>query len=399
MLSILHRYVLRELLRSFALSLAALSAIMLLGGIYKPLKHGVGLADLIGLLPYMLPYLFAWVIPAALLAACVMTFGRLSAENELTATSASGIPLRYMCYPAFLMALVLTAGAIPLNDWLIPNCRLRKEGALRRVFLQQPFRVSMIDGLVTTKIGGYKIYVESVDGDTLHNVVVIEPREAPENPGEGGAAKGPAKPRKGEAPADAESAEINVYRARRADYSIDDEAGEIRIVLHEAKFTIVAPGRAVRWLELIAGQQMLSIPVGDTEVNLERRDNRTTTELLRRAEKARGEAETAPTEKRREDARRDLTRTLTEVHLREALSFSILALSLIGVPLGIWMRRESRLASFAVAVVVFPLHYYMIAGGERLAREQMVAPRIALWAPDALTAAIGMAMLLRTFRR
>ena len=42
MLSILHRYVLWELVRGFVISFAALTGMMLLGSLYKPLRLGVG---------------------------------------------------------------------------------------------------------------------------------------------------------------------------------------------------------------------------------------------------------------------------------------------------------------------------------------------------------------------
>jgi len=401
MLSILHRYVLRELLRSFVLSLGALTAFMLLGSIYKPLTHGVGFSHLARFMPYMLPYLFTWVAPASLLAACVMTYGRLSAENELTATSASGIPARYMCYPAFLVALVLTAAVIPLNDWLIPVCNVRREAVLRRIFLEQPFRVSMLAGQITTKIGGYKIYVESVDGDTLNNVVVIEPRgdvgESPGRPPAGGTRRRSTKKSR-EAPA--ESSEVNVYRARQAHYSIDDDARTIRIVLKDAQYTIVTPGRrSTGWVGMTADQQVLAIPATETEVDFGRRSNLTTPALRARAAEQRSALAEAASAGESARLRRTLTHTLTEVHLRAVLSFSILALSLVGVPLGIWMRRESRLASFAVAVIVFLLLYATIIGGEGLALQERLPPRVALWTPNAVTGAIGIGLFLRVDRR
>jgi len=81
MLSLLHRYAFRELLKSFILAFFTLASIMLLGALFKPLKMGLSLSDVAGLLPYLLPYSLAWVIPASLLTACVMAYGRLSAEN------------------------------------------------------------------------------------------------------------------------------------------------------------------------------------------------------------------------------------------------------------------------------------------------------------------------------
>ena len=83
-----------------------------------------------------------------------------------------------------------------------------------------------------------------------------------------------------------------------------------------------------------------------------------------------------------------LRRTLSEIHMREALAFSALVLCLVGVPLGIWIRRESKLASFAIALIVFVVHYALIAGAEGMAVKGRLAPAAALWTPDLLTAAL-----------
>ena len=399
MLSTLHRYVLWELVRSFVLSFAALVAVMLVGSIYRPLRHGIGFGDLLAFLPYLLPYLYAWVLPAAMLAACVMTYGRLSAENELTAICTSGVPLRYACYPAFLLALILTALAIPLNDWLIPYCRVLKERELRTAFLEEPFRATGL-GQVTTKIGGYKIYVESVQGDLLHNVVVIEPKDkpAPAPPADDAMAPGAATPPAAEKDVPT-SSEISVYRAEYARYSVDPDERTIRIVLQEAACTIVTPGRpAPGWFNLTAKEQVIAIPTLEAAtVNFGRPSNSTTAQLLHKAAELERERLTSP--EPRKKLQRDIARTLTEVRLREALSFATIALCLVGIPLGIWMRQSNRLRSFAVAIVVFLLLYGMIAGGEGLATARRLSPRLALWTPDALTGAFGLAMLLYTFRR
>lgn len=398
MLSIIHRYVLWELVRSFVISFAALVGMMLLGALYRPLRLGVSLEDLASLIPYMLPHLYTWVIPAAALSACVMSYGRLSADNEITALCTSGVPLRYICYPALVLGLVLTSLAMPLNDTLVPHCMILKDRELRRIFYREPFRVSLLGREITTSIGGSKIYVEAVDGNILRNVVVIEPK-AEDKPRED------RKKRETSSQAatvkagtdDEASSEVNVYRAERARYTFDKDRRKIRIVLEHAQCVMVLPGRSARqWIEISADEQVKEIPVADAEVNFEKRGNSTTAQLLARvADRRLNLAAGRGTKKSLE---REIVHLLTEVRLREALAFSVLALCFVGVPIGVWMRRQSRLASFAVGILVFLVLYAMIVGGEGLALEQRLPPWLALWTPDALVAGLGFALLLRLFR-
>ncbi len=387
MLSILHRYVLWELVRSFVVSFAVLVGMMLLASLYKPLRLGLSLGDLGRLIPYMLPQLYSLVIPASLLSACVMAYGRLSADNELKAVCASGIPLRYVCYPALVLGLVLTALAVPLNDTVQPLTSLMREREMRRVFMRDPFRVSLLGAEMTSRISGYKIYVESRDGDMLRNVVVIEPQRR-----ERGAAP---KGAEGE-----ESPEVRVYRAEKARYAFDRERRRIRIEFQNAEVVRVLPGRSARkWQVATADEQVKDIPVADMEeAGIERRSNLTTAQLHQKIQQLRRDLASDPSAEKARYLKRELARATTEVRLREALAFSTLALCCVGVPLGMWMRRQSRLASFAIGIVLFTLLYAMILGGKGLAMEQRLPPAVALWTPDALMAALGMGLLLRTFR-
>jgi len=397
MLRILHRYVLWELVRNFATSFAALVGVVLVGAVYKPLRHGVGFSELAHFLPYLLPYLYAWVIPAALLASCVMTYGRLAADNELTAVCASGVPLWQVCYPAFGLALVLLLLAIPLNDWLIPHARVVREREVRELVLREPFRIGGLAGQFTTKVGPYKVYVEEVRGKELRNVVVIAPKGALGTRGSNG------KPRSGtsEEENSAGESEISIYRAEHATYSITPDGRSLEIELKDARCTIVTPGkRALRWFDLTAGEQKIPIPVEDIEdVDFERRSNLPTGELLRRIRGWRRHIASLGDERRERAARLALAKLEAEVRLREALSFSSVALCLIGIPLGMLMRRHSRLASFAIAVVAFLVLYGLIAGGSGLAEDGRVPARLALWAPDGLVGLVGLVMMVRLFRR
>jgi len=402
MLSIIHRYVMWELVRSLVVSFAALLGVMLLGALYKPLHVGMAVRNLVALVPLFLPYLYSWVLPAAMLSACIMAYGRLSADNELKAMCTSGIPLRYVCYPALVLAVLATALAIPLNDWVIPTASIVKERELHRLFLNEPFRVSILDAEMTTTISGYKLYVESVEGNVLHNVVVIEPNESHgpasrgRKPGADAGAAPAKEPKKGGATGHA-SPEVTVYRAERATYSVRPDQRAIRIVLHKAQYVVVLPGRSARqWIEISAEEQIKDIPLGDEDVNLERRSRKTSAQLMAKVAELRREL--AEGRGSRKHLEKDLARCRTELRHREALAFSVLSLCFVGVPVGIWMRRQSRLASFAIGVLIFLAQYAMIVGGEGLALEQRLPPWAALWTPNVLMTLVGVVLLVRTFR-
>ena len=425
MLSILHRYVLRELVQSFLVAFLALMTVMLLGAIFQPLRHGISLGTLLRFLPFALPYSLAWVIPASLLTACLMTYGRLSADNELMATAACGLPLRYMCYPALVVAILASAAALPLNDWLIPYCRARSKSVLRDEFMRRPFSGRLMAGHEILEIGTFKVYAESIDEEKqlLHKVLVMAPRE---DDGAGGTDKRP--PPKDGARVEQAPHSVQVNRADVATYQVDLTGNTVSIVLHDAEYCVVTPEKsATVWLNVGAAKQKIAIPVeGSGRPLRSKRSELYTSELWQKTAKlapqlAKVEGQLAAVssqlarppqgqdkylrkrEKRLKKElageRKRLARVLTEIRRREGLALSNLALCLVGVPLGVMIRRESKLASFAVAVFVFLLLYALLVGGEGLATEGKLSPKVALWGPDALMGLLGIGLLLHTFRR
>ncbi len=104
----LHRYIFRELLRVFALTVVALTLIMSLGSILQPVQeYGVGPRQVIHLMGYFLPITLTFVLPMAALFAGALVYGRLTSDNELDACRASGISLLTLVYPGLVLAIIV----------------------------------------------------------------------------------------------------------------------------------------------------------------------------------------------------------------------------------------------------------------------------------------------------
>jgi lipopolysaccharide export LptBFGC system permease protein LptF len=389
MISILHRYVFRELVRSFLLAFFALMIIMVLGGIYKPLRMGLSLGQLLRFLPYALPYSLPWVIPASLLTACLMTYGRLAADNELMAIAASGLPVRYMCYPTFLVGLALAVASLPLNSRLIPYSRAMQKRVVAEALSERPFAIAMLGGEETIEIGDFRLFVASIEDNVLRKVLVLAPMEQ-----EGGERGRPAANRSAQ--------RVQVYRADEARYSIDREDNVIRIQFRDARYTIVTPNESASgWLDLKADEQTIKIPFEEGGGHVRSSRSELYSHELRQqaAEATKTLAVPEATEHDIERAKERWADLMAEVHRREALAFSCFVVCLLGMPLGMFIRRESKLAAFSIAVLVFLVLYALLVGGEALAVQRRLPPRLALWGPDAVMGLLGVGLLLHAFRR
>jgi lipopolysaccharide export system permease protein len=119
-ISVIDRYVLRELVAPFCLSGALLTFLLLIDRIYNltdlVITKGVPLHLVMQLLVFTMPSFLALTLPMALLVAVLLAGGRLAGDLEVVAFQASGVgPLRLFS-PVMAVALVVTlaSGALTI---------------------------------------------------------------------------------------------------------------------------------------------------------------------------------------------------------------------------------------------------------------------------------------------
>jgi len=111
------RYVLAELLKVFLVALAGMTLFFLLFGVVRLAYYeGLGLKQVLQLIPYVLPDAMRFSVPATILFAACSVFGRLAAANEIIAVKASGITPMILLWPAFVLAFLVSLWAVWLND-------------------------------------------------------------------------------------------------------------------------------------------------------------------------------------------------------------------------------------------------------------------------------------------
>src|SRR5438477_1177313 len=121
-------YLLKDLLRIFLMTSATLAGIMSFGALLRPLtQHGLGLGQVGQILTYFSPAMTTYSLPIAALFATTIVYGRLSADNELTACRACGISSIMMTAPAFLLGLIVALISLAFLSFIVPVFTLKVE--------------------------------------------------------------------------------------------------------------------------------------------------------------------------------------------------------------------------------------------------------------------------------
>ena len=124
-MKILSRYILTEFIKSFFISIMIIYAILLIQVMIKLLDKFLGkgfdFSFLIQLLFYNTAWIFSMAVPMGILIASILTFGKLSSNNEIIGFSASGINQFEIIKPAILVSLVVCCSMIYFNCNILPE--------------------------------------------------------------------------------------------------------------------------------------------------------------------------------------------------------------------------------------------------------------------------------------
>ena len=120
--SILHRTILWELIRIFLMSLIGITGMLMMAGIVaEASQRGLSAAQILAVIPMLVPNTLPYTIPATTLFATCVVYGRLAADNEILAIKAAGINILSVISPALFLGLAMTALTVYFYYDLIPN--------------------------------------------------------------------------------------------------------------------------------------------------------------------------------------------------------------------------------------------------------------------------------------
>ncbi|HYE93568.1 MAG TPA: LptF/LptG family permease, partial [Terriglobales bacterium] len=181
-ISVIDRYVLRELLPPFWLSGILLTFFLFLDRIYHltdlVITKGVPLHLVAQLLVFTMPSFLALTLPMALLVAVLIAGGRLAGDLEVVAFQASGIgPLRLFS-PVLAVALMVTLAAGTLTIVVGPPANREFQAQLFKI-LQARATSGLKERVFNADFGDVIIYPQEISASqvALRGILVSDERD------------------------------------------------------------------------------------------------------------------------------------------------------------------------------------------------------------------------------
>ncbi len=352
---ILDRYIFRELFFAFVFTFVVILFICMVGLTFKAsgLSAGAGLAMVGQSVPMALAMLAPWVILIAMCTTLILVYGRLSAEQEIDAMAMAGrTPLRILG-PAIFFSLILSFGSYFLHEYAAPWSHLHQRTMVRQSIIH--LLKSPPPGNQTFTIGPYMLgYTHYQDGE-MKRLILIDGHDQDQR---------------------------LVYTAEAGRFDLEDPT-KPRLFLRNGELTGEGPEKAGG----MKGEGEIRIELDVSSLKRRRKGTKdlSSAELLERVR-------TIPSQSRRNDA-------MTQYYARRALALGPLFLTLLCAPIGILIRKGSRLAGFGSAVPPFLLYLLCTLVGRAMGEGGHLPPVIAGWLPDIATLLAALPFLWKVFRR
>lgn len=403
--------------------------IFLLQFIFKFLNDLVGKGLSYWIIGKFIFYNLAWMlvlaVPMGVLVSTLMSYGKLSASNELTIIkSAGGSAFRAMA-PAIIGGALLFLGLYLFNDKILPETN--HKAYVMQTDIKQFRPTAIIEAGQFSTLEKYSILAREVDRekDILHHVTIYSKQ-------------GPV---------------MNSINAERAEIAYNTDMTKILMTLFNGEVQRInrnAPGEFRRFafseykLTLNTnGQQFrqsdptsfgrtdrtmdiaqMQVRVDTAQAQQERAEHLLATMVdqqfqLRQIDMSgtqapaitRGQAATAALaslagtrgELQRlggdvERGRKEKNKYLVEIYKKYSIPAACLIFVFVGAPLGIVVRRGNFGVSAVIALGFFVVYWACLVAGEKLADRDALHPALAMWLGDIVIGALGVYFTLLVSR-
>jgi len=384
-LRIITRYTLREILAPFFMALLAFTSLLVVNKVFNLTKYfvekGVNPWYMVEMILYFCPAVIVLTVPMAFLVAIVTAFGRLAFDNEITAMKTAGISTYKLIIPVVVMSLALSVFMVFFMNITIPRGNKAYYKLNTEVRDKHPALVLEQDVIMEEMSReGRKWYFREMDPETgrMKDVRIWE-----RVIGGGGAPK-LITAEEGELRSFSEWTSLKLYNGTIHQFDRKDPI----------KSYVVGSFAEDEVILNISGSLDKEEETGDRARNMSIEEIK---------DKIRGYREelaspTTGSARKKRVKKSLLPEYRVELHKKFSIPFACLAFGLVGVPVGLIVRRGGRMVGLGVGLGIITLYYVFLMGGERIADAGIGPPFLGGWAPNILTCIAGIILIIRTVK-
>jgi lipopolysaccharide export system permease protein len=316
----------------------------------------------------LVPYVGVHALPIGMLTGVLLVLGRMSAQHEITAMRAAGLGLGYVARPILLIAAAGVIISLALNFYYMPQARTLYRNTVNEAVRKNPLSM-IVEKTFIREFPGVVVYAGEKKGGELGDVWVWR--------------------------LDQEKRVTEFLRAKTGRIAFDGEMNVMKVTL----FDTFVDQRDSKHPENFAntdtqgfmGEASLDISLGNLfgSGTTSRKLSLLTFDqlLVRQTELKAANASLA-----------DRMKISVALHEKAANALTILAFTLLAIPLGIKVSRKETSANLGLALLLALSYYFLNVMVSWLDRSPTLRPDLWLWLPPVIFIGLGLWMFRRVGR-
>jgi LPS export ABC transporter permease LptG/LPS export ABC transporter permease LptF len=364
-MKILNRYVFRELLGPFFLGLVVFSFVIVprLRVLELLVQKNVVPQEILLILFYILPTILTFSLPMATLLAILISFGRLSADNEVTAMRSSGISIQSLVRPVLVFAgFTFVAAFLNANYWQPrANQRLR---VMRNDIALKSISTAIRPGVFEEGFSNLVLYIRDATPDkSIWKGVFLADVSKKDQP--------------------------KITLAETG--TLFNDIQQRKLQLHLSNGATHSVSIRTQGLYDLATFNETDIPVASLSGTAEELQTQPrkimemdSLELLNRWRLGPNAGPNAEKEHREQ---------LVELSKRLAVPFGGIIFSILAIPLGVISKKGGKSYGFVVSLGIFLVYFLLLSVGEGFAKNGRMSPILGPWGGNLVFLALGVYLL------
>ncbi len=363
--SIINRYIFKEMLPPFFLTLGFLSFVFLLAQILDItnmiVNYNASLISVLLLLLYCTPEFLQFTIPMSIMMSVLLTFLRMAADNEIIAVKAGGGNIYHLLAPVllfsffgFICTFIITVYGLSWGN--ISYEKLAMEVASKSA------DASLKEGAFNDSLDGVMFYVNKIDvkNKMLYDVFINDSRD--------------------------EKSQSTVIAPRGKRFSNKEGTSVILRLYNGVINNVDLEDKSVN---------TINFDTYDVEVDLKQEDGS-------RSERKNDIKKSTNKELidliNTTDDEKSIRNATMALHKRFSLPAACFALGLLAMPLGLKSAFSKRSSGLGLGLTCFLFYYFLLGTGLSCGKSGLLSPAFAMWLPNLVMGFLGLIFLVRVAR-
>ena len=394
----------------------------------KFLGKGFDSYFLLKLLFYNTAWIIAMAIPMAVLVASILTYGKLSSDNEVVGFKSSGIRMYDIIQPSFFSAVIIACITIYFSCNVLPKMNYQARKLNHELSRKRPdveFEENIYSDLIPNHIVKFKerdknnkskfydIMIHQIYNNRLTRSVIADSVIINSNNQDimfnlfDGTIHERVAINEEYRQINFENYKLKVPIDKTNNRKLKYVRGDRELTLRMLNHNMDSLEKKITYLKYKINKRLDLFDIDTVSVNysdlMALIDNKNTDSLLKinnkdqeKIYKVKAKANKTIISgylKNIERSANKINRNTVEMHKKFAIPIASIIFLLIGAPLGIKMQRGNMAVSMSISLMFFILYYILIVGGEQLADKNLFNPILSMWLPNLIVLAFGLLIL------